>query len=336
MGAEPSVLITGSTGFIGSQLAAELVRRGTAVRALVRPRGDRSGLEDPRIQLVPGDVLEPESLRKAVEGCREIYHLAAYARAWARDPATFHRVNVGGTRHLLEAARRAGVRRAVVTSSVVTLGPTAPGTVADERARRESPPLTEYEASKREVEREALAASGEGLEVVVVNPTRVYGPGKLTEGNSVVRLIDLYRRGRLPFLLAGGRAVGNYAYVDDLVAGLVAAMSRGRPGERYILGGENAPLRHLLDLVDHLAGRRHLRLPLPAALARVYARLEELRAARLGGYPLVTPGWLETFLLDGAFSCAKAERELGYRITPLAEGLRRTWAWLERCREGAA
>jgi farnesol dehydrogenase len=334
--ARPAVLITGSSGFIGTRLAGELARRGTAVRALVRARADLGGLDDPRIQPAPGDVLEPESLRRAAAGCREVYHLAAHARSWARDPAIFHRVNVDGTRHVLEAASRAGVRRVVVASSIVTLGATPQGVVADERAPRSRPPLTEYEASKLEAEREALRASGDGLEVVVVNPTRVYGPGKLTEGNSVSRLLDLYTRGRLPFLVDRGRAVGNYAYVDDLVAGLIDAMDRGRQGERYILGGENASLRRLLDLVDEASGRRHLRLPLPAGLARGIAHLERFRAAWLGGYPLITPGWLETFLLDGAFSCAKAERELGYRITPLAEGIRRTWRWIERRREGSA
>lgn len=333
MEARPAVLITGSTGFIGTRLAGELARRGTPVRALVRAGSDLGGLGDPRIQPVTGDVLEPASLRRAAAGCREVYHLAAHARTWARDPAIFRRVNVEGTRHLLEAASRAGVRRVVVASSIVTLGDTPPGTVGDEGTHRSRPPLTEYEASKLEAEQEALRASRDGLEVVVVNPTRVYGPGKWTEGNSVSRLLDLYTRGRLPFLLAGGRAVGNYVYVEDLVAGLLAAMERGRPAERYILGGENAPLRRLLDLVDQASGRRHLRLPLPAGLARGFACLEVFRAARLEGYPLVTPGWLETFLLDGAFSTAKAERDLGYRITPLAEGIRSTWGWIERRRE---
>lgn len=329
----PPVLVTGSTGFIGTLLAAELARRERAVRALVRALSDRTGLEDPRIEPALGDILEPESLRRAMEGCGEVFHLAGYARNWAKDPATFHRVNVEGTRNVLEAARQAGVRRAVVASSVLTLGPTPPGVVADEDTPRWLPPFTEYEASKLEVEREAMDAAVRGLEVVVVNPTRAYGPGKWTEGNSVSRLVDFYGRGRMPFLLAGGRPVGNYAYVSDLVGGLIAAMERGRPGERYILGGENASLRRLFALVDEASGRRHLSLPLPAALARLFARTELRRARWLGSYPLITPGWLETFLRDGAFSCAKAERELGYRITPLAEGLRRTWEWIERRRE---
>jgi farnesol dehydrogenase len=327
-----AALVTGSTGFIGTQLSAELARRGLAVRALVRPGSDQSGLEDPRIQLVPGDLLDAGSLRRAMAGCRQVFHVAGYARNWAKDPATFHRVNVDGTRNVLEAARDAAVQRVVVTSSIVALGTTPHGVVSDETAVRRAPPLTEYEASKLAVEREVAGACSRGAEVVVVNPTRVYGPGKWTEGNSVSRLVDLYVRGRMPFLLDGGRPVGNYAYVGDLVAGFISAMERGRPGERYILGGENASLRRLLDLVDEASGRRHLRLPLPANLARAYARMESWRTRWLGGYPLITPGWVETFLADAAFCCAKAEHELGYRITPLAEGIQRTWEWVERRR----
>lgn len=336
VGGLSKVLVTGSTGFIGTELTAELERRGRAVRALVRSRSDRRGLAGPGIEQVPGDVLEIESLRRAMAGCGEVHHLAGYARNWAADPATYHRINAEGTRNVLEAARQTGVRRVVVASSIVALGPTPPGAVADETAARLLPPLTEYEASKLEAEREAMGGVARGLEALVVNPTRVFGPGKWTEGNSVSRLVDLYDRGRMPFLLDGGRSVGNYAYVSDLVAGFIAAMERGRPGERYILGGENASLRHLLDLVDRASGRRHLRLPLPATLARAFARMERWRAEWLGGYPLITPGWLETFLRHGAFSCAKAERELGYRITPLAEGIRRTWEWIVRRREGKA
>jgi len=325
-----TALVTGASGFIGSLLAAELAGRGQAVRALVRAGSDRSGLAQRRIEPVTGDILDRESLRRAVAGCDEVYHLAAYARNWARDPGTFFRLNVEGARNVLEVAGAAGVRRILFTSSIVTLGPTPPGVVGDETLVRSLPPLTEYEASKLEAERQALRLAASGLPVVVVNPTRAYGPGKWTEGNSVSRMIELSRRGRLPVLLDGGRAVGNYAFVEDLVRGFASAMARGRVGERYILGGENASLRRFLDLVDETSGRRHRRVALPPWAARLYGALERRRARWLGGFPVITPDWVETFLRDWAFSCRKAQQELGYAVTPLPEGIRRTLAWLGR------
>lgn len=328
--------VTGATGFIGTRLVAELAGAGHRVRALVRPTADREGLRRDGVELVGGDILEPASLRAGMEGCSGVFHLAAYARNWAPDPATYARLNLVGARNVFAAAGEAGTGRVVHVSTIVTLGPTPPGVVADEdRPRTTSRHLTEYETTKAKAEAEAIALARQGAPIVVVNPTRVYGPGKRTEGNSVSRLIDLYDRGRMPLLLAGGRNVGNYVLVDDLVRGLVQAMERGRPGERYILGGENAELRRLLALVDEASGRRHFTVGLPGGLAMAYARLEERMARWTARYPLITPGWVETFLLDWAFSCAKAERELGYAITPLAEGIRRTYQWLVRTRKEA-
>jgi nucleoside-diphosphate-sugar epimerase len=266
-------------------------------------------------------------------GCSRAFHLAAYARNWARDPHAFVEHNVEGTRNVLAAARAAGVERVVLTSTVVTFGPTRPGVVGDETTPRSTPLFfTAYEESKTLAEREALRCAAEGLPVVIVNPTRVFGPGKLTEGNSVTAMIDLYDRGRLPVLLGGGGNVGNYVLVDDLVRGHVLAMERGRAGERYILGGENAPLEGLFALVDAASGRTHRQIPLPRSLALAYAHLEEKKAEWLGAYPRITPGWVETFLHDWAYSSAKAERELGYTTTPLREGIRVTWEWLVRSR----
>jgi len=336
---QPSTFfVTGATGFIGSKLVAELVRRGHAVRALVRRTSDAVGLEGERIATVEGDIGDRGSLLRGMEGCSGVFHLAAYARNWARNPRTFFKVNVEGTRNVLGAARSAGVGKVVLTSTMVTLGPTPPGTVGDERMARITPRFyTEYEESKTVAEQAALRMGSESPPVVVVNPTRVYGPGKLTEGNSVTVMIDLYDRGKFPFLLAGGVNVGNYAFVDDLVRGHILAMERGRVGERYILGGENVSLRGLFDLVDEATGKRHLRLNLPAWLAMAYGRLEGMSARWFGRYPLITPGWVETFLRDWAYSSAKAERELGYTVTPLKEGISLTCEWLHRRRaeEGA-
>lgn len=333
MGRSTTFFVTGATGFIGGRLVGELVRQSHAVRALVRPTSSREGLEGERITTVEGDIRDQSSLQRGMEGCSAVFHLAAYAKNWARDPRTFFELNVEGTRNVLGAASAAGVERVVLTSTMVTFGPTPPGFVGDESMPRITPRLfTEYEESKTTAERKALRAAAEGLPVVVVNPTRVYGPGTVTEGNSVSVMIDLYDRGRFPVLLAGGANVGNYALVDDLVRGHILAMEKGRVGERYILGGENVSLRGLFDLVDEVTGKRHLRFSLSPWLAMAYGRLEEKKAEWFGVYPRITPGWVETFLQEWAYSSAKAERELGYTITPLKEGIRLTCDWLHRRR----
>jgi len=329
MSAGPRVFVTGATGYIGTKLVQELVRRGCRVRGLTRATGLAQAAADGPVEWVPGNLLDPDSLRRGMAGCEQVYHLAAYAKNWARDKQMFFQQNVVGTRHVLAAAQACEVRRVVVTSTIVTLGATAPGVVGDENMARITPRFfTEYEESKTVAEREVLAWAARGGPAVIVNPTRVYGPGKRTEGNSVSLMIDQFMRGRLPVLLNHGVNVGNYALVDDLVRGYVLAMEQGRVGERYILGGENASLQAFFALVEAATGQRHRQVSLPPLAARGFAHFERLKAEWVGIYPQITPGWMETFLADWAYSCAKAERELGYTITPLKEGLRQTCEWL--------
>ncbi len=337
MSAGPQIFVTGASGFIGTKLVQELVSRGCSVRALVRPASNTDGLDRHSVELWRGNILDPDSLRRGMAGCEQVYHLAAYAKNWARAGDVFFQQNVTGTRHVLAAARACGVKRLVTASTIVTLGPTAPGVVADETTTRTTERfLTEYEETKTLAEREVLQWVADGGPAVVVNPTRVYGPGKLTEGNSVSLMIDQYTRGRLPVLLNGGVNVGNYAFVDDLVRGFVLAMEKGRIGARYILGGENISLKDFVRLVDEATGRRHWQISLPPWAALAFGRVEELKARWLGLYPQITAGWVETFLADWTYSCAKAQRELGYRITPLREGIRMTCEWLgARCGGGA-
>jgi farnesol dehydrogenase len=157
----------------------------------------------------------------------------------------------------------------------------------------------------------------------------------MSEGNSVTRMIDLYDQGKFPFLLNQGLNVGNYVFVEDVVQGLILAMEKGTIGERYILGGENVSLKNFFDLIDEWGGKNHLRWNIPSKLALLYSRLEQKKAEWLGLYPLVTPGWVETFLQDWVYSSAKAERELGYKITPFKEGIRVTLEWLRQLRKRA-
>ncbi|HWP82505.1 MAG TPA: SDR family oxidoreductase [Bacteroidota bacterium] len=324
-----TIFVTGATGFIGTKLVNRLVEHGHTVHALSRTASNRHGLDHPRIRLVTGDILDKGSLRRAMEGCEQVYHLAAYAKNWAPDKSMFYRYNLDGMKNVFEAAREAGVRRVVYTSTVVTFGPTPPGVVGNESMpRMTNHYYTDYEASKVEAEQLALRYANEGFPVVIVNPTRVYGPGKMTEGNSVSLMIDMYDRGRLPALLNHGRNVGNYVLVDDLVEGHILAMERGTIGQRYILGGENVSLKQFFQIVNEVSGKSHLQFNLPPTLGLAYSKFEELKAEWLGFYPKITPGWVETYLQDWAYSCEKAEHELGYRITPLKEGIRKTYEWI--------
>lgn len=304
------------------------------MRGLARPASERPAAAE-RLEWVAGDILDRDSLRRGLAGCTEVFHLAAYARNWAKDPLLFFRVNVEGARNVFEVAVEAGVRRIVYTSTVVVFGPTPRGVVGNEQMPRATPRfLTEYEESKAVAEKEALELTSRGFPIVVVHPTRVYGPGKLTEGNTVSLMIDQYDRGRFPVLPGRGENVGNYALVDDLVEGHVLAMEKGKVAERYILGGENSSLKGLLRLVDESTQRRHFQVSLPRSVSMFYAALEKRKADWFGVYPRITPGWMKTFLEDWAYTSAKAERELGYRITPLREGVARTLDWLHR-RRGA-
>ena len=320
-----SILVTGATGFIGSRLAQALAERGEHVHLLVRSasavRGHRC------VRTFTGDIRDALSVKNAMTGCDRVFHLAAYAKNWAKDPCTFEAVNVGGLRNLLDAAQQLSVRKIVFTSSSVTIGPSN-GVPASEDIPREAPPFTEYERSKIGAERLVREYVAEGANIVTVNPTRVFGPGLLNEANSVTRMIQQYLNGTWRVVPGDGSGQGNYAFVNDVVNGHLRAMDHGKSGERYLLGGENASYNDFFSLLARVSGKRYRMLHIPSAIAMGVSRLEEFRAEHFNHYPLITPGWVKTFIADWAFSTEKAERELGYTVTPLHAALRRTVAWL--------
>jgi nucleoside-diphosphate-sugar epimerase len=329
-----TIFVTGATGFIGTTLVNELIRQGHTVHALTRAASNRDGLNHERIQLVQGDIMNRESLIAGMKGCTHVFHLAAYAKNWARDPKIFYDHNVLGMKNVFDAAKQTGVQRVVWTSTIVTFGPTAPGVIGDETMQRiTSKYYTEYEETKTIAEKEALKMATEGFPVVIVNPTRVYGPGKLTEGNSVSLMIDQYDRGLVPILLNHGVNIGNYAFVDDLVQGHIFAMEKGRIGEKYIIGGENASLKKFYEMVDEVSGKKHFQFNLPPKVGLAYGGIQKFAAEKFGIYPQITTGWVETFLQDWTYSCAKAERELGYKFTPLKDGIRITYEWIVQQRQ---
>ncbi len=285
-----NVFVTGASGFIGTPLVWELVKRGNVVHALTHstklqsPPGllpdEQPDFNHPNIRMVTGDVTDQESLRRGMDGCSQAYHLAGYAKNWARDAQTYFNINVDGLRNVCEVACELGVQRIVWTSTMLTFGPTRPGQVSDETMPRNTQKFyTDYEASKVAGEKLAADFVEGGLHVVIVNPGRVFGPGHLNESNSVTILIDMYDRGKVPFLLRGGRNVGNWVLVDDVVQGLMLAMERGRTGEKYVLGGENASLKEFFQLIDKASGQRHFQITIRRPAAMSFAWFQKLRAS---------------------------------------------------------
>ena len=316
------VVVTGATGFIGTYLVRELVGGGATVRVLVR----RPELLDPlvraRVDVRRGDVRDEDTLAAAVRGARTVLHLAACARAWARDPREFTAVNVDAVRVLLAAARAADVERLVHVSTVLTLPAFRPAW-GTQGVRG----LTPYEATKLEGERLVEAYAAEGRHAVIVHPTRVYGPGPLTDANAVTRVMMLYLAGRFRVRLADGEALGNYVHAGDVATGILLAARAGRPGAHYLLGGENASFRAFLELVGELGGGRRRVATLHPALALAAAGAAEVWGWLGGSVPL-TRDWVRVFLEDRRGDVTPARQDLGYAPRSLRAGVAETIAWL--------
>jgi dihydroflavonol-4-reductase len=311
-------LVTGSAGFIGSHVARALADAGWEVRGFdMRLRG-----QTPESQ---GDVLDADAVARAAEGCDAVFHLAAiysYARS---DADLMLRVNVEGTRAVLEAARRVGVPRVVMTSSCATCGP-VPGRAATEE---DHPPEWElgiaYKRSKIESEELALQAARDGMDVVVVNPTTPVGPDdrRPTPTGAMVAGVATGR------IRAYTDTAINVVAVRDVAAGHVLAYEKGRSGERYLLGGEDVTLREAFATIARHAGRTPPRIGVPTRVALGAAWVAD-RTLRLAGREpkLLNVDEARLARVPMRFSCAKAQRELGYTYRPADEALRDAVAWV--------
>ncbi|MGH6662070.1 MAG: hopanoid-associated sugar epimerase [Rhodospirillales bacterium] len=321
------ILITGATGFVGSAVLRRLLAAGHRVRALARPASDRRNLEGLAVEVVEGDLLEPSSLRPALEGCSGLFHVAADYRLWAPDPGPMFRANVDGTRLLLLAARDARVERIVYTSSVAALGVLPGDAVADEKT-----PVTfadmigPYKQSKFLAEAAVTKLiADEGLQVVIVNPSTPIGPRDI-KPTPTGRLIVEAAAGRMPAYVETGL---NVAHVDDVAEGHLLAFEKGRVGERYILGGENMSLQAILGAVAEAAGRRAPKLKIPHGAILPIAYAAEAWARISGGEPFATVNGVRMARKKMYFSHAKAARDLGYAPRPAGQALADAVRWFK-------
>ncbi len=327
-----NTLVTGANGFIGSRLVELLVQRGDTVHVLCRSTADVSHLPISHIKVCRGNILDIKSIKTAMEGCDRVYHLAAYAKNWAKSYQIFHDVNYQGLSNIITASQQCYVKKIVFTSTIMTYGPSN-GVPVDESHQRTVRYFTEYERSKAEAEKLVRHHCTEGMNIVTVHPTRVFGPGMLVESNSVTKMIELYMQGKWRTFPGDGSAVGNYSYVEDVAMGHILAMENGRSGENYILGGENVSYKKFFDLVTDIIHKKYYIFPVPKQIALTFSFIEQKRAEWFDHYPVITPAWVKVFLDDWACTSEKAEREIGYKITPLREVLQTTIAWLQQLKQ---
>jgi dihydroflavonol-4-reductase len=317
-------LVTGATGFVGSAVARVLLREGFAVRALARPGSDRRNLAGLELQIAEGDLTDAASLEAACAGCQALFHVAADYRLWAPKPQELYRANVDGSRSIIGAAQRAGVQRIVYTSSVATLGIPKDGTPGSEDT-----PVTvddmigHYKRSKFLAERAVLELAQAGAPVVTVNPSTPIGPRDL-KPTPTGRVVRDAAAGRMPAYVDTGL---NIAHVDDVAQGHWLAYQKGQIGERYVLGGEDLSLREILGIVAALVGRRPPRVRLPHSAVLPIAYAAEAFARLTGVAPVATVEEVRMSKKRMFFSCAKAERELGYTHRPAREALADAVHW---------
>jgi len=324
------ILVTGGTGFLGRRIVSELAPRHE-LRLLVR-RGSSRERFPAGVELAEGDVTDRLSLSRTLAGCDGVIHAAALVKILA-PREHFDRVNVGGLENVLAAAEASGsVERLLYVSSFMALGPTerGPGGVLDETAEAgDRVWINDYERTKTLSDRLARKAIAGGAPLDVVYPGVIYGPGEMTEGNIVVRhILDLIH-GRLPGLIGRPERRWNYVYVDDVARGIALAFEKPAPGGRYMLGGENVTQGDFYATVGRLTGAKIPSLRFPDPLAKMAGAAQKAWAGLRGATPQLTPDLVDVYKHDWAYSSARAEKELGYRWRPFAEGLAATVAWLK-------
>jgi dihydroflavonol-4-reductase len=326
IGGRDLILVTGASGFLGAAIANSARAAGYPVRVLVRASSPRTNIHG-HDQVVVGDLRDRASIAAALGGVRYLVHAAADYRLWAPSPDDILRNNVDGTRILMEEALRAGVERIVYTSSVATLG-LLDGAPADEtRPLPADEAIGAYKKSKIMAERlvsDMVACAG--LPAVIVNPSTPIGPRDI-KPTPTGRIIVEAARGRMPGFVDTGL---NLVHVDDAAAGHLAALHRGRIGERYILGGENVHLRTMLSDIAKIVGRRPPWLRLPVAAVYPFALGAELWARWSGREPFATRDGLRMARHHMFYSDAKARRDLGYVSRPYGEGIADAISWFRQ------
>ena len=318
------VLVTGASGFIGGAVVRALAAADVAVRITARPGNDLRHLTGLSIERVEADLRDKKSLVLALQGCRHLYHVAAHYALWAKDPSIFYDVNVAGTRTLLEAAREAGIERTVYCSTIGAVGLPPGGGLGTETTPVSLDQMAgHYKRSKYLAEQEVFKLAREGLPVVIVNPSAPVGAGDVKPTPTGQVIVD-FMKGRMPAYIETGM---NLIDVDDVAAGHLLAMEKGRVGERYILGNQNLLLREVFAILSRLTGVRAPRIKLPRLAILPLAYMNDWIASLTNNPPRIPLEGVRMAKYKMHYDCGKAIKELGLPQTPVETALEKAVRW---------
>jgi dihydroflavonol-4-reductase len=317
-------LVTGATGFVGGAVVRSLVKIGIDVRVLARAGADLQNIQNLAVERVEGDLRDPASLRQSLAGCRQLYHVAAHYALWAKDPSIFYDINVTGTKNLLEAARDVGVERIVYCSTIGAIGlPTGGGLGTEETPVSLEQMAGHYKRSKYLAEQEVVKLARAGLPVVIVNPSAPVGAGDVKPTPTGQVIVD-FMKGRMPAYIETGM---NIVDVDDVAAGHLLAMEKGRIGERYILGNKNLMLREVFEIMSRLTGIKAPTIKLPRLAILPLAYANQWIANLTGQPPRIPLEGVKMAKYKMHYDCSKAIRELGIPLTPPEVALEKAVKW---------
>lgn len=318
------IFLTGSTSSIGNYLTKKLLDEGHSLNLLVRSISDASYLAHSKVAFYEGDITNLKIINEAMKDCNQVYHLAAIAKVWLKDPTIFFKINVLGTDNILKAAFQNKINKIVITSSAGVYGPSLQGTV-NENTVRSIDFFNEYESSKAMVE--LLVAKyivDFKMNITIVSPTRVYGPLIHGKPASTNLLISNFVNSNWRILPGSGAEIGNYAFIEDVAEGHILAMNLGRSGHNYILGGENCSYSTFFNTLKKVAKIERKMLKIPFWVQSCFAKFQLLLAELVYFEPSITPKWLAKVQYNWDVSSEKAIKELGYKTTKLNDGLKKT------------
>ena len=327
------VLVTGATGYVGHGLALDLAEKGYDVNILVREPGSAFTPTHPKIKVFRGDITLKETIGPAIKDCEWVFHSAALAKLWARSTSVFYDINVEGTRNLLDASMQKGIKKFCFTSTCGVIGPSV-----KEPMNENDPRITgfdnDYNLSKFLAEKLVSEYAKNGLFTVTASLSKVYGPGIETRPVSVNELIRKFILGKITFAPSPGKLLSNYVFMDDLVQGHVFAMEKGRTGEKYILGGENLSYIQFFETLRTVSGKKGKLFYAHKNIAKIYGWLHYTQSRLQGKDPHFTGSDVGHIYCNKSFSSSKAEKELGYIITPFPEALEKTIHFLKNQKHG--